>query len=199
MMETVTDDLAARERNLNSLSAITLIVTLTAVSMTFGALIVVFMMRAMREDYWQHIKLPGILWFSTLLLLTSSVLFERARKKLVAGHQEEFHRLISWTMGAGLLFLLSQIMAGVQIVNSGIVLANNPHPWFILIFCGLHGLHILAGLTGFAVLWWRTRERASGPRYQMGTRAGARSVGVFWHYMDAMWILLFALLLFWRR
>jgi heme/copper-type cytochrome/quinol oxidase subunit 3 len=49
------------------------------------------------------------------------------------------------------------------------------------------------------VLWYRTRELASGPKYQMGTRAGARAVGIFWHYMDVMWIVLFALLLFWRR
>jgi heme/copper-type cytochrome/quinol oxidase subunit 3 len=33
----------------------------------------------------------------------------------------------------------------------------------------------------------------------METRATARAVGIFWHYMDAMWLVLFALLIFWRR
>jgi heme/copper-type cytochrome/quinol oxidase subunit 3 len=33
----------------------------------------------------------------------------------------------------------------------------------------------------------------------MGTRAAAKAVGIFWHYMDGMWLLLFGLLIFWRR
>jgi cytochrome c oxidase subunit 3 len=103
------------------------------------------------------------------------------------------------TIALGILFLLCQMTAGYQILHSGVVLKNNPHPGFIFIFGGLHGLHIIAGLIGFIVLHFRTRERVSGPRYQMGTRVGARGVGIFWHYMDGMWLLLFALLIFWRR
>jgi len=198
-METAAEDLVARERNLTSLSNITLIFTLTAVSMTFGALIVVFLMRALREDYWKPIHLPGILWFSTAVLLASSVLFHRARKKLLRGDSDGFHALMTWTMGAGVLFLLSQVSAGAEILRSGVVLDNNPHSWFIFLFSGLHALHIVAGLAGLAVLWYRTRERVSGPRYQMGTRAASRAVGIFWHYVDAMWMVLFALLIFWKR
>jgi hypothetical protein len=134
-METVTEDLAARERNLTSLSNITLIFTLTAVSMTFGALIVVFLMRALREDYWTKIQLPGILWLSTAILLASSFLFHFASKKLMAGDSDGFHRLMTWTITAGVLFLLSQITAGAQILNSGVVLTNNPHSWFIFLVC----------------------------------------------------------------
>ncbi len=198
-MESVAEDLVARERNLTSLSRITLIFTLTAVSMTFGALIVVFLMRALREAFWKPIHLPAILWLSTAILLASSFLFHFALKKLLAGDSDGFHRLITWTIGAGFVFLLSQITAGVQILHSGVILTNNPHSWFIFIFSGLHGLHIVAGLIGLTALWFRTRERVTGPRYQMGTRAAARAIGVFWHYMDAMWIVLFALLIFWRR
>ncbi len=198
-MEIVAEDMVARERNLTSLSNITLIFTLTAVSMTFGALIVVFLMRALREEFWKPIHLPAILWFSTAVLIASSVLYHRALRKLLAGDSDGFHALMNWVIGAGLVFLLSQIAAGIDILHSGVVLTNNPHSWFIFIFCGLHGLHILAGLVGFSVLWYRTRERVSGPKYQMGTRAASRAVGIFWHYMDGMWIVLFLLLIFWKR
>lgn len=197
-MQTAANDLAAHERNLNSLSTITLVVTLTAVTMTFGALIAVFLMRAVRDEAWSHIQLPGILWFSTALLIASSLLFEAARRHLVTGDPEAFHRMTTWTIALGVLFLSSQIAAGIQILHSGVVMNNNPHSWFIFLFSGLHALHIIAGLIGLGVLWKRTRERVSGPKYQMGTRAGARAVGIFWHYMDAMWILLFALLIFWH-
>lgn len=198
-MPSAVNDLAANERNLNSLSTITLVVTLTGVSMTFGALIVVFLMRGLQDLFWTQIRLPGILWLSTVILVASSFLFEYARKRLVAGEIEDFHRLITWTTGVGVLFLTTQVVAGAQVLQSVPTMTNNPHTWFIFLFAGLHALHIIAGLICFGVLWYRTRERASGPKYQMGTRAAARAIGIFWHYMDCMWIVLFALLIFWRR
>ena len=49
---------------------------------------------------------------------------------------------------------------------------------------------------------WPTRlrrEPASGPKYQMTTRAVAFGVSIFWHYLDFLWVVLFTLLLTWRR
>ncbi len=198
-METVANQPPARERNLDSLATITLIVALSGVSMTFGALIVVFLLRGLHAQYWSQIRLPGILWLSTAILIASSVVFEKARRYLLAGQYQVFNRMMVWTIGLGLLFLATQIAAGMQILASGVVLTNNPHSWFIFLFGGLHGLHILAGLVGFVVLYYRTRERRTGPRYQAGTRSAALGVGIFWHYMDGMWLLLFGLLLFWKR
>jgi cytochrome c oxidase subunit 3 len=198
-METVTNSLAATERNLNSLSTITLAVVLGAVTMTFGALISVFLLRGLQPELWTRIQLPGILWLSTAALIASSVLFERARQQLRTNETEAFNRMMVWTIVLGILFLLGQVVAGAEILGSGVVLTNNPHSSFVFLFGGLHGLHIVVGLIGLGVLWYRTRERVSGPRYQMGTRAWAKAVGIFWHYMDGMWLLLFGLLIFWRR
>ena len=79
------------------------------------------------------------------------------------------------------------------------MLARNPHSWFIFLFSGLHALHIVIGLAGLIYLLFRTREPASGPRYQSKTRAVANGVSVFWHYLDFLWLVLFSLLLLWRR
>jgi len=67
------------------------------------------------------------------------------------------------------------------------------------LFTGLHAVHILAGLAGLAYLWHRARQQVSGPRYQMTTRAYANALTIFWHYLGFLWIVLFALLLTWRR
>jgi cytochrome c oxidase subunit 3 len=198
-MQTAVTEQVARERDLNSLASVTLVVALVAVTMTFGALIAVFLLRALSGEFWSHIHLPAILWFSCALLIASSIVYESARRKLQAGDAQGFHSLAGGAILLGFAFLLCQTAAGYQIIHSGVILKNNPHPWFIFIFGGLHALHIIAGLAAFFVLYRRTRERATGPRYQMVTRVGARAVGLFWHYMDGMWLVLFALLLFWRR
>lgn len=188
-----------RQKELNSLSIFTVIVMLATVTMTFGALITVFVMRSENAHLWGPIQIPGTLWATTAILLASSMTFEAAKHRLAQNHQRGFFWLMAWTTGLGVLFLIGQIIAGLQILHSGVILAHNAHSWFIFLFTGLHGLHIVAGLAGLIYLLHRTWQPASGPKYQIHTRAVANGVAVFWHYLDFVWFLLFALLLFWRR
>ena len=192
-------DTPARERELNSLSVLTAIIVLGTVTMTFGAMIAVFVIRSQAPLFWGRISLPPVLWATTAVLLGSSITFEAARRHLLKGDQGGFFRLMTWTTGLGLGFLVGQIAAWLQILHSGVILARNPHSWFIFLFTGLHGLHIIAGLGGLVYLLIRTRRPASGPRYQMNTRVAATGVSIFWHYLDFLWIVLFTLLLTWHR
>lgn len=194
-----TIDLAAHERELNSTSVLTVTVALATITMTFGALIAVFFIRAEKNMLWGHVRIPSILWATTALLLASSVTLEAARRRLLREDREGFFRLTAWTTGLAGLFLAGQLTAWFQILHSGIVLAGNPHAWFIFLFSGLHGLHIVLGLGGLTYLLTRTHEPASGPKYQMKTRAIAKGVSIFWHYLDFLWVVLFTLLLTWRR
>lgn len=194
-----TTDVLARDRALNSLSLLTVIVVLATVTMTFGAMIAVFIVRSQYQMFWGHIHVPPLLWFTTAVLLASSAILELARHRLVRNDQPGFFRLTAWATGLGLVFLAGQIVAWLQILGSGIVLAHNPHSWFIFLFTGLHGLHIILGLAALGYLLFRTRVPASGPRYQSKTRAVTIGVSIFWHYLDFLWLVLFSLLLFWRR
>lgn len=189
----------SRERDLNSLSVLTVTVVLATVTMTFGAIITVFIDRSAGQLFWGHIRIPGVLWATTCILLASSATFAAARRRLAHQDQRAFFRLTAVTAGLGVLFLLGQITAWLQVLHSGVILARNPHSWFIFLFMGLHAVHILAGLTGLGYLLFRTREPASGPKYQMYTRVVTTGVSIFWHYLDFIWLVLFGLLLFWRR
>jgi cytochrome c oxidase subunit 3 len=169
------------------------------VTMTFGAIITVFFYRSQGPNFWGHLNLPYLLWLTTTLLVASSFTFERARRFLTDGDQLGFNRLMKITTALGLLFLAGQVGAWFQLIGSGIKLVNNPHSWFLFLFSGLHGLHILVGLIGLSYLVVRTRERVGGPRYQMYTRVVARGVAIYWHYLDFLWVLMFTLLLFWKQ
>jgi cytochrome c oxidase subunit 3 len=197
-VQTATESIA-KERELNSLSLLTVIIVLATVTMTFGAMITVFIYRSQAGLFWGQLKIPPVLWVTTCLLLASSATLEIARHRLARLDQRSFFRLAVWTAGLGLLFLCGQIAAWLQILHSGIILARNPHSWFVFLFTGLHGVHILLGLTGLGYLIYRTRTPASGPKYQMTTRVVANGVSIFWHYLDFLWIVLFGLLLLWRR
>ncbi|MBV8896716.1 MAG: cytochrome c oxidase subunit 3 [Acidobacteriaceae bacterium] len=188
-----------RERELNSLSNVTVVVVLGTVTMTFGAMIAVFLVRSEAPLFWGHLVVPKLLWATTAILIASSLFLERARRQLAADQQTRFFRLASIATGLGVLFLLGQVTAWFQILHSGVVLARNPHSWFIFLFTGLHGLHILVGLGGLAVLLVRTYRLPGGPKYRMKTRVLTNGVSIFWHYLDFLWLLLFVLLLSWKR
>ena len=188
-----------RESDLNGLYRIALIATLAFVTVTFSALALVFVLRSRVPLNWHHIILPPVLWFDTAVLIGSSITYEVAHRRLIHGDQRGFFRWMLLTTGLGVLFMLGQIVAWWQILAAGQVVTNNPHSSFFFLFSGMHGIHIVVGLAGLIALLYRTREPASGPRWQMNTRVLANAVALFWHYLDGLWVVLFALLLFVKR
>ena len=188
-----------RERELNGLYSVALIATLAFVTVTFIALILVFVLRSRNAFNWTHILLPPLLWLDTLLLVASSATYSIGHRKLRANDQLGFFHWIRYTTVLGVLFLAGQFIVWWQILASGQLVRNNPHSSFFFIFSGMHGVHILAGLAGLGALLYRTHEPASGPKWQMHTRVLANAVAIFWHYLDGLWIVLFALLLLVKR
>ncbi len=191
--------MVARERELNSLYIVTVIVVLVIVTATFGSLIFVFFWRSQNSYLWGHLQIPSLLWVTTAILVASSFTLERARAFIKIDDRSGFLRLVRITTILGALFLFGQGAAWWQVTHSSVVLARDKHSWFIFLFSGLHALHILAGLAGLAYLLYRAHEPVSGPRYQMTTRAYTNALTIFWHYLGVLWIVLFLLLLTWKR
>lgn len=192
-------DTVARERDLNSFYVLTVVVVLAIVTMTFGALILAFLWRSQVSLNWNHVALPGILWFSTAVLLASSVTCEIGRHKLRGRDERAFFKMMVITTALAVVFLGSQATAWIEMVRRHVFVDRNPHPGFVFLFSGLHAAHILLGIGGLVWLLVRTREPASGPKYQINTRVVANAVTIFWHYLDFVWVVLFVLLLEWRR
>ncbi len=187
-----------RESEMNSVSTLTMIVVLATVTMTFGAMIAVFVIRSQIPRFWGQLHIPAILWFTTAALLLSSGTLEAARKALARQQTERTYHLLILTTALACFFLFGQAFAWMKVLHSDISLQTNAHSWFIFLFTGLHGLHILLGIAGLVYLLARTRVPASGPKYQMKTRVVTRGVAIFWHYLDFLWVVLFGLLLAWH-
>jgi cytochrome c oxidase subunit 3 len=55
---------------------------------------------------------------------------------------------------------------------------------------GLHGLHVLVGMTVLSVILWRTAHGYYSSHYYVGIELA----GLYWHLVDLIWIFLFPLL-----
>jgi len=62
----------------------------------------------------------------------------------------------------------------------------------------MHGLHLAVGLLALVYLILRTRQRAADEIAEARRQGRAGAVGIYWHFMDALWIYLFLLLFLWR-
>jgi cytochrome c oxidase subunit 3 len=163
---------------------------LVGILMLFTALVSSYMVRktATAGD-WQPVELPRLLWLNSAVLLVSSVTIERARLLLKASDAEGFRKWWGVTTSLGLLFVAGQVTAWAQLAASGVFVSTNPSSSFFYVFTGLHGLHLLGGITALLYVTFRNFARA---RTTLATAAEVTSI--YWHFMDGLWIFLLLLL-----
>src|SRR5271170_3349677 len=159
-----------------------------SILMFFMALASAFIVRRGAND-WIAVHLPPILWVNTLILLASSLTLELSRRRLANSDLRGFRALWCVTTGLGILFVAGQVLAWRQLLVQGIFVASNPGSSFFYIFTGLHGVHLLGGLCALFYVLARNFERAKVTR-----PVAAEIVGHYWHFMDALWVFLLALL-----
>jgi len=150
----------------------------------FTALVVAFYWRSRTPPFWAPVALPHTLWLSTAIILVSSGTFEAARRAYRRGSHLVAARLLVVTACLGAAFLASQLAAWRDLVHRGYYLAQNPYSSFFYMFTGLHAAHLIGGLIAlFIVVLGRTR------------RETVDTVAYYWHFLGALWIALFVILL----
>lgn len=172
-------------------------VAMAAIVMMFTALSSAYIVRSASSSDWQHLKMPGILWLSSTLILISSGTMEAARRRLRSGFTGQYSKWLFGTILLGLAFLGSQLLAWRQLVHEGVYLATNPHSSFFYLLTATHAVHLLGGLLALAYLFVRVSWRAAAQN-ELRRLAAADAVTLYWHFMDGLWIYLFLLLFLWR-
>jgi cytochrome c oxidase subunit 3 len=173
-------------------------VALAAILMMFTALTSAYIIRAGLSDDWRPIKLPPLLWLSTALIVASSFSFEAARKSLKRGKELLSKRWLLLTLLLGLGFLVSQLFVWRHLVGAGVYMASNPHSSFFYVLTGVHGVHLIGGVAALSFLMFSMGRRRHEKYAEQKRQSAAGVVGLYWHFMDGLWIYLFLLLFLWR-
>lgn len=171
---------------------------IVSILMLFVALISAYIVRSASANDWHPVAMPKVLWLSTALILISSVTIEISRRSLKQQSDSGYGRWLGITTLLGLGFLGSQLVAWRQLVRQGAYLSNNPYNSFFYLFTAAHGLHLLGGLCALSYLLVRKgkyRQTLDGELRRIGA---ADAVSIYWHFMDVLWVGLFALLMFWK-
>jgi cytochrome c oxidase subunit 3 len=161
---------------------------IVSILMFFMALASAFLVRRGSGD-WIPVHIPALMWINTAVLLASSATLEMARHRLAQGRLSAYRNLWLLTTALGVGFLAGQIVAWRQLVAEGIYLASNPASSFFYIFTGAHALHLFGGVAALIFVATRNFNQA-----QVTRSVAAEVTSYYWHFMDALWLFLLALL-----
>jgi heme/copper-type cytochrome/quinol oxidase subunit 3 len=144
---------------------------------------------------WPHpaqylgINLSG---FATFILVCSSLSMVIA---IDCCKSKDRQGMLNWllvTIGGGVFFLGIQAYEYTHLVHQGMTLSsfahgNNLFASTFYVITGFHGLHVLTGVIYLICEYRFAREG----RYDNGDYNRLEILGLFWHFVDLVWILVF--------
>jgi len=131
--------------------------------------------------------------FSVALFASSATIW-MADRRLAAGDDRGFLRWLVATVALGLVFLYGQLSEYARMYADGVQLGTNLFTSSFFTLTGFHGLHVAIGLVALialAGLAWRG-VYANGRHH-----AGALAVSTYWHFVDAVWVVVFSVAYLW--
>lgn len=134
------------------------------------------------------VNLPFVL-IETLLLLTSSFTCGLATLAARSGNKTKVGVLLSITLGLGVAFLAMEFSEFSQLLAEGHSYQTSAFLSSYFTLVGTHGLHILIGSLWMLLLIIQL--------FRKGLTSSLLSkislVGLFWHFLDVVWIFIFTI------
>ncbi|MDC0246482.1 cytochrome c oxidase subunit 3 [Deltaproteobacteria bacterium] len=123
---------------------------------------------------------------NTFVLLTSSLSIVLAHAAIEKGDTVKSFRYIWYTIGGGLIFLGIKTYEYTGKIVQGHIITENLFWSFYYTMTGLHALHVIGGMVIMALISFDIRKGYNFQRVEL--------IGIYWHFVDLVWIFLFPLL-----
>ena len=161
---------------------------LAADAMGFGGLFIAYGILRVRADVWPDPRSRLTLAPAaamTFALLASSLTMTLATRAAAARIRNAW---LDATLALGVAFLAGGAVEYHHLLAGGgaMGLTTDLFASTFYLLTGFHGLHVLAGVVGIALMF-RAKSRAQS----LGTMA------LYWHFVDAMWMPIFSILYLW--
>ena len=129
--------------------------------------------------------------FATGILIFSSLTMQWGVWRIRKGDRTGLNRAIGMTVFLGIVFLAIQAYDYYEFVshhhfgiNSGI------YGTLFFTLTGFHGAHVFGGVVGLSIILLRGMAGQFSGRHHIAVEA----VSAYWHFVDVVWIVLFATL-----
>jgi heme/copper-type cytochrome/quinol oxidase subunit 3 len=130
--------------------------------------------------------------FNTVVLIASSVTMVMAWVSLKLKDLSKYKLYMGITLLCAATFLMVKYFEYSHKIHEGFVPAHDTYMALYFTLTGLHGLHIIGGMIvlgyffGPGMKMWNTEPERFTNRIEI--------VGLYWHFVDLVWIFLFPIL-----
>jgi cytochrome c oxidase subunit 3 len=181
---------AAERPNLVSIGTI---VWLASELMFFAGLFAMyFTLRSVNPELWveevEKLNIP-LSAFNTTVLVLSSVTCQLGVFAAERGDVKVLRKWFVITFLMGAFFVGGQVYEYSVLVHEGLTLSSSAYGAAFYLTTGFHGLHVTGGLIAFLFVLGRTYVTKHYSHQQATT---AIVVSYYWHFVDVVWIALFA-------
>lgn len=186
---------ADNQRNSINPQKFALWAAMASITMMFGAFMSAYIVKQASGN-WLEFSLPFTFYLSTLFIVASSGTIHLSAKALVNGIESKYKLFLILSLILGLAFVVFQYISWTDLFSKGVDLKGNVSGSFLYLITGIHSLHVLGGIgaivisliNAFALKFSNTQKRIN--RFDL--------VVNYWHFVDALWIILFLFLLFYK-
>jgi cytochrome c oxidase subunit 3 len=128
----------------------------------------------------------------TFLLICSSVTMVLAHAAAVEGDRKKLCQFLGLTILGGVLFLCGQYQEYFGIWSHGLTqeglrFGASAYASTFYLITSFHGAHVFTGVTYLTVMFIRSMMG----KYDNGNHNHIEILGLFWHFVDLVWILVF--------
>ncbi len=124
--------------------------------------------------------------FNTFVLLTSSFTAVLAHQAAEHGNGKQAAKYLLMTIGGAATFILVKSYEWWYEISHGYTITANTFWSFYYTAAGLHALHVIAGAVIMAFIAFDAYRGRELHRVEL--------IGIYWHFVDVVWIFLFPLL-----
>ncbi|HJU12818.1 MAG TPA: cytochrome c oxidase subunit 3, partial [Candidatus Binataceae bacterium] len=132
------------------------------------------------------------LGFSIALFLSSATM-HLAGRSFQAGSNRGVSLWLAVTVTLGAVFLVGQGLEYTKLIDREITVSTDLFGSTFFTLTGFHGLHVLIGLCALGTLL----GAAVSGRFNNIKREGFEAISMYWHFVDAVWVVIFAIVYAW--
>jgi len=171
-------------------------IAIISMVMMFAGLTSAYVISMKRED-WVSFDLPQALYISTFLILLSSICFTIATRSIKKDNRQLTSIFLLATLLLGCGFVYFQIEAYNQLSEAGLFFTGKGSlvsSSLLVVISFAHLIHALAGIIVLLVIFFNQLQNKYNSSNSLGMEVG----GIFWHFVDILWICLFLFFYFIR-
>lgn len=171
-----------------------LYVAIGSMVMLFGGLTSAYVVRH-AEGNWLVFTMPQAFYFSTALMLLSSLTMNFALMAAKKNNFTQIKQALGATLVLGIGFLICQFIGWSQLSAQKVFFAgkdSNASGSFFYVLTGLHLAHLLGGMLYLLAV----NIKALKNKYTAQNYLSLQLCATYWHFLDGLWIYLFFFLIF---